>query len=228
MQAADQAALALAFDHAARLYRIALELHQGTPAQAGVLWRKLGDALANAGRGSEAAQAYSKAAETATAAETLELKRLASTQLLLSGHIDDGLALLRTLLGPLGLSMPGTARQARLSLVWHRFLLKLRGLKFQKRDESQISAMDLTRIDLCWSAVAGLSMSEPIRGADFQTRGLLLALRAGEPLRIARALAMEAGHRATAGAPAAPRVARSCSRRPNRSPTRSTRPTPAA
>jgi hypothetical protein len=35
----------------------------------------------------------------------------------------------------------------------------------------------------------------------------LLALRAGEPLRIARALAMEAGHRATAGAPARARVA---------------------
>jgi serine/threonine protein kinase len=206
-KAAGQAAQALAFDHAARLYRTLLELHQGTPEQAGVLWRKLGDALANAGRGSEAAQVYSKAAEAATAAETLELKRLASTQLLLSGHIDDGLASLRTLLGPLGLSMPGTARRARLSLLWHRLLLKLRGLKFHQRDESQISAMDLTKIDLCWSAVAGLSMSEPIRGADFQTRGLLLALRAGEPLRIARALAMEAGHRATAGAPAAPQVA---------------------
>ncbi len=103
--------------------------------------------------------------------------------------------------------MPRTARQAWLSLFWHRFLLKLHGLKFRKRDESQVSAMTLARIDLCWSAVAGLSMSEPIRGADFQTRGLLLALRAGEPLRIARALAMEAGHRATVGTPAATRVA---------------------
>jgi hypothetical protein len=206
IKAAGQAALALAFDHAARLYRIAIELHQGTRTQTGLLWRKLGDALANAGRGNEAAQVYLTAAETATAAETLELKRLASTQLLLSGHIDDGLALLRTLLGPLGLSMPGTTRQARVSLLWYRLLLKLRGFKFQKRDESQISAVDLTRIDLCWSAVAGLSMSEPIRGAEFQTRGLLLALRAGESLRIARALAMEAGHMATAGAHAAPRV----------------------
>ena len=110
--AADQAAAALAFDRSARLFRVALELHQGTPAQAGVLWRKLGDALANAGRGNEAAQVYAKAAETATAAETLELKRLASTQLLLSGEVENGLALLRTLLRPLGLSMPQTARRA--------------------------------------------------------------------------------------------------------------------
>ncbi len=36
----------------------------------------------------------------------------------------------------------------------------------------------------------------------------MLALKAGEPQRIARALAMEAGHRATAGAPAAAGVAR--------------------
>ena len=127
---ADQAAAALAFDHAAKLYRIALELHQGPDHQARRLWKKLGEALANAGRGSEAAQAYLKSAEGATAAETLELKRLASTQLLISGHVDDGLALLRTLLGPLGMTMPHTARQALASLLWHRSLLRLRGLRF--------------------------------------------------------------------------------------------------
>jgi hypothetical protein len=40
---ADQAARALAFDHAARLYRIAVELHPGPTAQTRFLWERLGD-----------------------------------------------------------------------------------------------------------------------------------------------------------------------------------------
>ena len=206
IRAADKASTALAFDQAAQLYRRALERNRGSAADQRRLRRKLGDALASSGRGAEAAEAYLEAAREATAAETLDLTRLASTQLLISGHVDEGLALLRTILGPMGLSMPATPRQALLSLIRHRALLRLRGLRFRARDETQVSAEDLTRIDLCWSAVAGLSVIDPILGADFQTRGLLLALRAGEPFRVARALAMEAAHRSTAGNRAARRV----------------------
>ena len=93
-------------------------------------------------------------------------------------------------------------------------MLRLRGLRFRARDETQVSAEDLTRIDLCWSAVAGLSVIDPILGADFQTRGLLLALRAGEPFRIARSIAMEAANRATGGIRAASRVAIAAGERP--------------
>ena len=205
-QAADKAESSLAFDHAARLYRTALDLDCQPPAAQRRLSRKLGDALSNGGRGAEAAGVYLQAAVGATAAETLDLKRRASTQLLISGHVDEGLALLRTILGPLGLSMPSTPQGALLSLMHHRAVLRLRGLSFRSRDETQVSAEDLTRIDLCWSAVAGLSVIDPILGADFQTRGLLLALRAGEPFRISRALAMEAAHRSTAGNRSARRV----------------------
>src|SRR5262249_37734977 len=45
---ADQAAAALAFDHAARLYRIAIELDDGADERARPLRRKLADALADA------------------------------------------------------------------------------------------------------------------------------------------------------------------------------------
>jgi len=166
-QAADKAEGALAFDHAARLYRLALELDCRPPAAQRRLGKKLGDALSNGGRGAEAALVYLQAAVGATAAETLELKRQASTQLLISGHVDEGLTLLRTILGPLGLSMPSTPQGALLSLIRHRAMLRLRGLRFRSRDETQVSAEDLTRIDLCWSAVAGLSVIDPILGADF-------------------------------------------------------------
>jgi hypothetical protein len=205
-RAADQAAAALAFDHAARWYRTAIELDQGPREAALPLRRKLADALANAGRGGEAAQVYLDAAALAGPGETLELKRLAATELLISGQVDEGLAVLRTLLDPLGMRMPETPMGALASLLWHRAILRVRGLGFRQREAAEVPAMDLARIDLCWSAVAGLSMFEPIRGADFQARGLLLALGAGEAFRVARALAMEAAHEATAGLPATGRV----------------------
>src|SRR5262249_33024925 len=59
-----------------------------------------------------------------------------------------------------------------------------------------------------WSATAGLSMFDVVAGADFQTRNLLLALRAGEPYRVVRALAWQAAHTSNLGAAAWPRAAR--------------------
>ncbi len=204
---AEQAAEALAFDHAARLYRTALDLLEGPADAERSLGRKLGDALANAGRGAEAAQAYLDAAGAAPAEETLELQRLAMTQFLISGEVERGLSLLRTLLDPLGLRMPETPARSLMSLLWHRAILRLRGIRFRPRVEASVPARSRIRIDLCWSAVAGLSMYDPIRGADFQARGLLLSLQAGEPFRIARALAMEAAHLSTAGPSVETRVA---------------------
>src|SRR5438034_8657064 len=84
-------------------------------------------------------------------------------------------------------------------MLWHRFRLWLRGLKFQERKASEVAAEDLTRIDITWSVAVGLTMIDTIRGADFQTRNLLLALGAGEPYRLARALAWEATHAAMGG-----------------------------
>jgi serine/threonine protein kinase len=197
--AAAQAAEALAFDRAAKLYRKALEL-QALPGVEGCQLRaRLADALANAGRGAESAREYLRAADTASEADARELQRRAALQLLSSGHVDDGLATLRTVLGAVGMKTPETPRRALWSLAWQRLRLRWRGLGFRRRDVRQVDAGELRRLEICRSATVGLSMVDPLQGAYFQTRYLLLALRTGEPQHLVQALAMEGAHASTGG-----------------------------
>jgi hypothetical protein len=207
-QAAAQAAEALAFERAANLYRLALEFHPGDDAETRRLRMAIGDALANAGRGAEAAREYLAAAAGATVAEGFELRRRAAMQLVSSGHLDEGLAELNVVLKAVGMTMPKTARQAVFSLILRRLRLGLRGLHYRLRDPGQIPAKELMRIDVCWTVAEGLGLIDMIRGADFQARGLLLALRAGEPNRLARSLGFEAAHVAAAGGPGERRATR--------------------
>jgi len=204
--AAPQAAAALAFDRAARLYRVALEVRD-VQLEPQKLRAGLAHVLASAGRGMEAAKAFLEATEGANAAQALDLRRRAAEQLLCSGHIDEGIEAFSAVLAEVGMKAPATPRRALASLLLRRVQLRLRGLGFTRRDESQIAPEVLTRIDTCWSVATGLSIVDPIRGADFQARHLLLALDAGEPYRIARALSVEACFVSTQGAPARARTA---------------------
>jgi serine/threonine protein kinase/tetratricopeptide (TPR) repeat protein len=199
--AATKAAAALAFDRAAAFYRKALEVMPRQSDEVQRLKVELGDALANAGRPAEAATAYLEAAERTEPARALDLKRRAAEQLLLGGHVDEGMDVIRTVLDRVGLRLASGPNTALISLLLHRLQLRLRGLRFTERQASAISRDELLRVDICWAVAAGLAMVDNIRGADFQTRHLLLSLRAGEPYRVARALAVEAGFSATSGAP---------------------------
>ncbi|MEI7895096.1 MAG: hypothetical protein WCI05_18515, partial [Myxococcales bacterium] len=186
LQAAEAAERALAFGHAAGLYRRALDL--GAP---DVVRAKLGDALANAGLGAEAAETYLLAVRGAPPVEALELRRRAAEQLLRSGYIDRGLGVIREVLAAAGLSYPKTPFRALLSLVFCRILIRLRGVSFRLRHEGQIAPEVLARIDTCWSVASVLNMVDHIRGADFNGRLLLMSLAAGEPIRLVCALASE-------------------------------------
>ncbi|MBW2699138.1 MAG: hypothetical protein JRE70_21830 [Deltaproteobacteria bacterium] len=190
-EAAAQAAEALAFDRAARLYRLALELSTASGDERRILRTRLGDALSEAGRGSEAAEAYLSAVEGASIADGLELRRRASEQLLISGHIDRGLAVLRDVLGMMGMRLARTPERALAAQVVRRAQLRVRGLTYRERASDVLDADVLRHIDMCWSVTIGLSMVDTIRGTHFQSRHILAALRAGEPYRICRALAFE-------------------------------------
>ena len=206
--AAEHAAELLAFDRAAALYAEALALDpDGDPAEQHRLRVRRGEALANAGRGPEAAAAFTAAVPGAPAGEALDLRRRAAEQLLRSGRIDEGLEAVRVVLRAAGFSMPGSPRSALLAFVMRRAQLKLRGLGFVERDASQIPDEELMRVDSSWSIAGVLGMVDTIRGAYFQTLHLMLALRAGEPFRVARALTTEAAFSATGGTATAARTA---------------------
>jgi hypothetical protein len=188
-RAAEQAAAALAFERAAALYRTALE---GKPAPELVaeLTRHLADALANAGRGKEAAHAYLEAARLHQGSVAQDLRRRAADQFLRTGYIDEGLQTARVLLEELGMRFFDSPRTVLASLLLQRGRLAFRGLRYSLRNEAQVPPQDLLRIDLCWMLANGVSLTEPLRAAEFQARSLLLALQAGEPKRIVRSMAV--------------------------------------
>ncbi|NVB82917.1 MAG: protein kinase [Kofleriaceae bacterium] len=208
LAAADRAFDALAFDQAARLY--AQVLASGAAHDAHRVRARRGEALANAGRGVEAADAYLEAANaiTADAADArAELERLAAEQYLRAGHIDEGMRVVSGLLAALGLPRPATPRRALVHLLAIRARLRLRELLPTRSLTSRQSPEDRQRIDTCWSLGLGLGSVDSVRGAVFQGRGLLLALDAGDPWRLARALCLEAAYLCNRGAPTAARSA---------------------
>jgi hypothetical protein len=205
--AARRASEALAFDQAAEFYRTVLRL-SSDQRRIIDLQVALGAALVNAGRGPEAAEVFLAASISPDPAIRLECQRQAAEQLLISGHIDRGLEVLAGLLGELGVRLPATPGRALLSVLWNRAKLRLRGFHWQERMESEVPRADLTRLDVYKAVAHGLGIVDNIRGADFQTRGLLLALRLGERSRLARFIAHESMYVATEGPPSLARAGR--------------------
>ncbi len=194
-EAARKAEQALAFDRAAQFHRQALErlVSRGSDdPRARAVRVALAIALTNGGRGAEAAEAYLAAADGAPPEQRLELRRRAAEQLIISGHIDPGVAAIEAVLVQVGLRLPRTPLRALLGLVFARLWLAVRGLRFRERDPMGIPPLALTRIDVAWSLAAGLSVVDNILAANFQTHNLLACLRAGEPSRLSRALVLEA------------------------------------
>src|SRR5262249_12956380 len=100
-RAAARALAGLAFERAVELYRRA---RGWRPAGPGLL-AGLADALAQAGRGAEAARAFLEAA-AADEGRAFELRRRAAGLFLTSGHIDEGRAALADVLADAGLDFP--------------------------------------------------------------------------------------------------------------------------
>ena len=200
IRAARNAAQALAFDQASRMFQMAKVLGGFKGPHENELQVALAETLANAGRGPEAAEAFREATLTADPGARLDLRRRAADQLLQSGHVDAGLKACREVLASVGVPLLSSRWLRIASWLWYRLRLRLRGLRFRERGAGGISPNELTRIDMFWSVAVGLGTVDPLHGAELNARHLLLALEAGEPYRVSRALALESSFRGIPGA----------------------------
>ncbi|HWZ92854.1 MAG TPA: AAA family ATPase, partial [Polyangiaceae bacterium] len=199
LAAGEQAFSALAFNQAADFFLLALSQAKLEPSELGALELRRAESLACAGKGALAALAYLASAERRSGAEALELQRRAAEQLLLSGHLERGLSVIEQVLRSLGMRQTRSGHRGFLSILAGRLRVRTRGLRYEARAESQIPEKELARVDASWTIACSLGVTDFVRGADFQNDHLLLALNAGEPRRLLRALTLEISYGATPG-----------------------------
>jgi hypothetical protein len=192
VDSARRAEESLAFDRAVDLYRTALRLSNLNADERQALQASLALALSRAGHAVLAAEQYLVASAGVDPTTRREQYTQAAEQFLIAGHVERGLAVIDELLGEVDERLPGTSRRALMSLLWQRARIRLRGFKWKQRHEREIAPSDLARLNVYQAIGEGLAAVDPIRGAAAQSRALVIALRLGEPKRVARALAMEA------------------------------------
>jgi serine/threonine protein kinase/tetratricopeptide (TPR) repeat protein len=199
VSAAHHASQVLAFDRAAELYRRAIEIG-ASDVEAHELFRRLGTALANAGRGREAGEAFLSAAQALDRRSdtdpdyVLLLKQKASEQFIQSGHNDLGLRTLKEVLAGLDIHVPGTRRASINRATLLRVYSLFRGVKSKPMLADERSVDALRRFDALWAAGIRLSMIDHTFTSYSTIRCALDALSIGEPTRLVCALAGEAGN----------------------------------
>jgi hypothetical protein len=202
--AGERAHEGLAFLRAAQHFEDAFALlsPQGEPARA--LLRKLGDARAQAGHGSDAAHAYERARSGADPHVIDELDRLAGEQYLRDGRVPEGVRLLRGLLERAGVSYPDGEGATIARFLLTRARIRFRGLDYTLRDEHDVPA-DLMRRVHVLRGVYPIGWSDPVRGALFMAEYALAALDAGVPDHVMHVIVGEGVYAGLQGGPKAER-----------------------
>jgi hypothetical protein len=193
LRAADEAFDAVAFDRAAAMYRVVLDLiAPEDEASRRDVQRRLGHALGAAGRGPEAADVYFEAAKGAAEKDAIELHCRAAYELVGCGELERGLETTRALMARLGIWMPRSALLAYLlgmAMVAYAFL---RGIKTPIGTPAKTPDDLVRRVDVVQSLSAAFSLSQTMHAAYLGGVGLLIGIRLGETRRLAMSLALGA------------------------------------
>jgi hypothetical protein len=190
----------LAFEQVAALCTTALRLEKVMSAEEHrELVLRRAESRALAGRGAEAARDYLDAAADASNDDRFQHRRAAAEQLLISGHINEGLELLRECMSAVDVVMPSSSYKTRRQLIANMIWLRIRGTRYSEQPANSGSQDAKLRLDLYRTAALVLSLVDAVPGALCQARALRTALQLGDRRRIAYALAYHAMYSAAAG-----------------------------
>ncbi len=205
-RAAEQAMAGTAFLHAADLYEKALGFGNFEPERLQELRVARGHALAQAGRGKQAADVFLLAAEAVQGDRNRSLRRRAAEELLNAGHVDEGMVLFRELFAEFGLTLPSSVGAATRRRLFSQLRLWMRGLQTTPREVGECSPRGLQALTILASAGIGLVMHAPMIGASVADDYLLRALDLGVPEHVANGLRSAAFYLALAQPSAARRL----------------------
>jgi hypothetical protein len=197
--AAEQAALALAFDRAAAGFRRALRLSSAdTPTEdLDGLRRQLAEQLVHLGHTTEAASLLLDLASRQPPAEAHELRGRAARLMVFGRQAEHALPLLAEQLAAVGERLP-TRKFGMIALaLWNRALVALRGYRYTLRPPDAIDKQQIARIETLQTVAMALATSgHLLRTAPLvfalRSRVLRLALNAGDARSLASILAIEA------------------------------------
>jgi hypothetical protein len=193
--AGDGASKIHAFEIAAQYFQKALALGRFAPSQRAETLEKLSDNLALMGRGREAAESYREAASLMgsrmepRAVVALQHKR--ALALLRTGALDEGCDVLRSVLRGVGERLPESTVSALGTFLVERARLSLERRRKRESPATSLDPVAQLRLDALWTAATGLSMYQPLLANALIARFVRHALRANEPRRVVRALAIE-------------------------------------
>jgi serine/threonine protein kinase len=192
MKGAERASALSSHGRAARLYALAAALPLDSE-RAHAIGVARAHALRAWGRHLDAGDAYLHAvASEPDHWQRLDLKAWAAHELLTAGEVQRGCSLVKQLLPAVGSRDSRIMRSVLATSLARQALVKGLRPRSLRRDDHENAKSVLARVNICWKLGHALLLTDPRRAAQVQRQHARLALKCGDPLRLARALALEA------------------------------------
>lgn len=190
-RAIEDAERTWAFDRAAAMLKLVLELEAPEKSERATLLERLAATLSNAGRRAESAKQYEAAAALSTGATRWSRLREASGHYMWAGFFDRGRELLYLITSELGLRIPRRQWTWTLGALLHRLRARIGGLRLVERDDAAVDPRQRERIETLLFIGLGALITDQFLAFYLLARGLNLAYRHGTRRQQVYALAAD-------------------------------------